>query len=204
MLDEVVSQAASTVGEFAVGTAEDAAVRGEVEDGLGVGLDSGGAGKEEGRRELVNVRGRGGDVGVLRVVARDEMAQDALETGGRGRHCCGGVWCWLIDWVFEDQLGRRERRGLLVRGEIDQSMFRRHTRQALEKTQGHNTAVQKRWKERGRFRVGLTMAHNDIYSFSFFLLLFLFLFSQVHLEESGRVEIGFLEISRELEGWFVP
>lgn len=66
MLDEVVGQASSAVGELAVGAAQDTAVSSQVENGLGVGLDGGGAGEEKGWGKLVDVRRRRCYMGGLR------------------------------------------------------------------------------------------------------------------------------------------
>lgn len=56
VLLEIVGQAAGSVCKGLVGTAQRDTVGGDVEDGIGIGLDGGGALKEKSRRKMVNVR----------------------------------------------------------------------------------------------------------------------------------------------------
>lgn len=83
VLEEVVREAARAVGELRVGAAQLAAAGGDVVDGLGIGLDGGGAREEEGRREVVDVRGR-------RLGGGEEVVEDGAEAGGRVGHGGGG------------------------------------------------------------------------------------------------------------------
>lgn len=59
VLFQIVGQASGAVGEFLIGPVQYRAVGGDVKDGLGIGLDGCGALKEEGWRQLVDVRRRG-------------------------------------------------------------------------------------------------------------------------------------------------
>lgn len=68
VLFQIVGQASGTIGKFLVGPVQYRAVGGDVKNGLGVGLNGCGALKEEGWRQLVNVRRRG--------VLGDEMAEN--------------------------------------------------------------------------------------------------------------------------------
>lgn len=66
MLFQIVGQAPGAIGEFLIGPVQYRAVGGDVEDGLGIGLDGSGALQEKGWRQLVDVR--------RRRVLGDEMA----------------------------------------------------------------------------------------------------------------------------------
>lgn len=68
VLFQIVGQASGSVGEFLIGPVQYRAVGGDVKDGLGIGLDGCGALKEEGWRQLVDVRRRG--------VLGNEMAEN--------------------------------------------------------------------------------------------------------------------------------
>lgn len=75
LLLEEVGQAPGAVGKGRVGAAEGDAVGGDVEDGVGVGLNGGGALEEEGWGEVVNVRRRRSG-GLFLSCAACEVAED--------------------------------------------------------------------------------------------------------------------------------
>lgn len=83
---EVVGQAAGAVGELLVGAAQAGAVGGDVDDGLGMGLDGGGAGEEGGRGEGVEVVG----VLVRRACLGGGGGKGGGGRGGRGGRGGGG------------------------------------------------------------------------------------------------------------------